>query len=88
MRTNYVLLLCFAALMACTKEKVQTTPTTGITTKDLDGEWTWISSSGGIAGKTYTPDNSTKSMKLTFAGNKVSSIVNTAPKGSMTFSIS
>ncbi|AFK03098.1 hypothetical protein Emtol_1958 [Emticicia oligotrophica DSM 17448] len=47
-------LLIFATLFtfSCSKEEVKAT---NETTNSLVGEWRWISSTGGIAGKTITP---------------------------------
>ena len=55
-------LLVFAALFAfsCSKEEVVATQANS----SLAGEWRWVSSTGGIAGKTYTPASEGYERKL------------------------
>ena len=55
-------LLVFAALFtfSCTKEEVVATEASS----SLAGEWRWVSSTGGIAGKTYTPTSEGYERKL------------------------
>ncbi len=55
-------LLVFAALFtfSCTKEEVVATKASS----SLAGEWRWVSSTGGIAGKTYTPTSEGYERKL------------------------
>lgn len=55
-------LLVFAVLFAfsCSKEDVGANETG----KSLAGEWRWVSSTGGIAGKTYTPASEGYERKL------------------------
>lgn len=38
---------------------------------DLVGKWNWISSSGGIAGTTYTPENTGDTIILEFTSDSV-----------------
>lgn len=55
-------LLVFAVLFtfSCTKEEVVATEASS----SLAGEWRWVSSTGGIAGKTYTPTSEGYERKL------------------------
>ncbi len=55
-------LLVFAVLFtfSCAKEEVEATEASS----SLTGEWRWVSSTGGIAGKTYTPTSEGYERKL------------------------
>ena len=55
-------LLVFIALfiLSCTKEEVVATEASS----SLAGEWRWVSSTGGIAGKTITPSSAGYERKL------------------------
>jgi hypothetical protein len=64
---NSLLLFLFAfiLLVSCTKEN--SIPSSQ--SSDLAGKWNWVSSSGGIAGITYTPKSLKKTIKIEYDTN-------------------
>ena len=52
----------------------------------LDGDWTWVESSGGIAGWTLTPESTGETMSLRFHGGRsVEVFRNDAVEGTTTY---
>lgn len=56
-KLSFLLILATFFVFSCTKETIKTT-------SPIVGEWRWISSTGGIAGKTYTPTSEGYERKL------------------------
>lgn len=47
----------------------------------LDGEWEWIGSTGGIAGRRVTPATEGYDVRLNFSGNRVRAFRNDSVRG-------
>lgn len=60
-KLSFLLILAALFAFSCTKEEVSTASES---TSTLVGEWRWISSTGGIAGKTITPSSAGYERKL------------------------
>ncbi len=61
-------------------------PVVPSTVELLDGSWTWVESSGGIAGGTRTPASTCETMSLRFLGtDSVEVIRNGAVQGATTY---
>ena len=59
---------------------------TGPTRELLEGDWTWVESSGGIAGWTLTPESTGETMSLRFhSGHSVELTRNDAVEGTTTY---
>ena len=73
-------ILAVIALIACSDAMAPTTQ------ELLEGNWTWIESSGGIAGGTRTPESTGETMSLRFLGtDSVEVIRNGAVQGATTY---
>ena len=59
------LIIILPLLASCTKEK------SPIYSSSLFGEWSWISSCGGIAGICYTPTSTTQRIELVFTSDYI-----------------
>lgn len=57
-KLSFLLIIATFAAFSCTKEDVSTKSST------LTGEWRWVSSTGGIAGITITPETAGYEQKL------------------------
>ena len=55
--------------------------------KDLQGKWNWVISSGGFAGKTYTPQSSNQVIYIEFSGNSFKTYINGILSADNTFVI-
>lgn len=51
-KLRFLLIIATLFAFSCTKEEINATTET---TNSLVGEWRWVSSTGGIAGRTITP---------------------------------
>lgn len=60
-KLSFLLILAALFAFSCTKEEVLATSES---TSSLVGEWRWVSSTGGIAGKTITPSSAGYERKL------------------------
>ena len=54
---------CILVLTSCSDETIPP--------RDLVGKWNWISSSGGIAGAIYTPENTGETIILEFTSDSL-----------------
>ncbi len=67
MKTNLILTVITVIFMvSCHKEN-----TNLINSTSLTGEWSWISSTGGIAGIKYTPETTGEKRRITFDTDSV-----------------
>ncbi len=62
-RLIIVSVLSFTLLTSCHKDKLEA--------NDLIGKWNWLSSSGGIAGTTYTPESTGDVVVIEFTPDSV-----------------
>jgi hypothetical protein len=53
----------------------------------LNGEWEWIGSSGGIAGRTVTPESEGYTVHFTFNGNEVQIFRNDSLRATSLFTV-
>ncbi len=60
-KLSFLLIITSLLAFSCTKEEVSSA---NESTSSLVGEWRWISSTGGIAGKTITPSSAGYERKL------------------------
>ena len=67
-KTTYLLLLLFSIISCSTHMNDNENNT-------IIGKWTWVESSGGIAGITTTPQSSGKSIQLEISNTKVKKYV-------------
>ena len=75
-------ILALVGPMACSDAIAPTTQ------ELLEGEWTWVESSGGIAGGTRTPASTGETMSLRFLGtDSVEVIRNGALQGATTYQL-
>ena len=75
-------ILALVGPMACSDAIAPTTQ------ELLEGEWTWVESSGGIAGGTRTPASTRETMSLRFLGtDSVEVIRNGALQGAATYQL-
>lgn len=72
---NYISKLTFSIiavfLIACTVNSNQEDENPDIVTQKLNGEWTWVKSTGSIAGITVTPESSGLTMDIEFTTNHI-----------------
>jgi len=67
MQTKLILaVIAVIIIVSCTKEK-----TSSVNSTSLIGEWSWISSTGGIAGIKYTPETTGEKRRITFDTDSV-----------------
>ena len=68
---NYLFLLFIGALfLNCSNDDESSTKS------QLIGQWNWVESSGGILGRTETPESTGKIIKLEFSNNSIKRFVN------------
>lgn len=58
-------------MLSCSKDN-------GEINTGLEGEWNWIRSSGGLAGVTYTPENTGENRKLVISNDSIKYFTNSA----------
>lgn len=75
-------ILAVVGPMACSETVAPTTQ------ELLEGNWTWVESSGGIAGRTQTPSSTGETMSLRFLGtDSVEVTRNGALRGATTYQL-
>jgi hypothetical protein len=80
-KLSFLLIISMIFVFSCTKEDISTN-------HSLTGEWQWVSSSGGITGKTITPTTAGFERKLVFTSkSKYSQYKNDELEKSGTFEI-
>ena len=80
MKSLLLIFSLFSMLSFCSKEESQI--------KDkLIGEWTWVESSGGFAGKIETPSTTGKEITIEFSSEKYIKYVNGDIESEMTYTI-
>ena len=68
---KYFLILVIMIFSSCSSADSEVT-----TQKTLEGKWSWIGSSGGIAGTYETPESTNKVINLEFSGSTFKKYIN------------
>lgn len=78
MRFRFIVFASLSLLiLSCTKDKNIKTSTYADIPSAMIGSWNWLSSSGGFAGVTYTPESTGEVRKIVFSSdNKIGYYVN------------
>jgi len=58
-----IIIILGLLVVSCSDDRLET--------KELIGKWSWLSSSGGIAGTTYTPENTGDNIVIEFTPDSV-----------------
>jgi hypothetical protein len=83
MRSIIFILTLFVVCTTCKKDNAL------VYSSSLFGEWSWISSCGGIAGNCYTPKSTNEKINLVFSADSlISSFINDTLRLSERFSVS
>ena len=70
---QYFLTACIGiVLLSCSTEKEEVDPTLPL----LTGNWNWIESSGGIDGRTETPETTGNSITLEISADSINTYIN------------